>query len=90
MLQIRRMTVEDVPFGMHLKEQAGWNQTEADWRRLLAMEPDGGFLAEMGSEPAGTLTACVFGSVAWIAMVLVEEARRGQGIATALLKHAIA
>lgn len=90
MLQIRCMTLADLPFGMYLKEQAGWNQTEADWRRFLAMEPDGCFLAEADGEPAGTLTTCVFGSVAWIAMVLVEEARRGQGIATALLQHAIA
>jgi GNAT superfamily N-acetyltransferase len=90
MLRIRGMTIADVPFGMYLKAQAGWNQTEADWQRFLDMEPDGCFLAEMDGEPAGTLTTCVFGSVAWIAMVLVEEARRGQGIATALLKHAIA
>jgi len=89
MLTIRCMTEADVPFGMYLKEQAGWNQTEADWRRFLAMEPDGCFLAEVDGEAAGTLTTCVFGSVAWIAMVLVEEARRGQGIATALLKHAL-
>jgi len=90
MLRIRGMTIEDVSFGMYLKRQAGWNQTEADWRRFLSMEPDGCFLAEMDGEPAGTLTTCLFGSVAWIAMVLVEVARRGQGIATALLEHAIA
>jgi len=90
MIRIREMTVADMPFGMALKEQAGWNQTAADWRRFLALEPDGCFLAEEDGEPAGTLTTCVFGSVAWIAMVLVEEKRRGRGIATALLKHAIA
>jgi len=90
MLSIRLMTADDLPFGMYLKDQAGWNQTAADWRRFLALEPTGCFLAEVDGQPAGTLTTCVFGSVAWIAMVLVDEARRGQGIGSALMKHALA
>jgi hypothetical protein len=28
------MTAADIAFGMRLKEQAGWNQVPADWRRL--------------------------------------------------------
>jgi len=75
---------------MQLKDQAEWNQTAADWRRFLDMEPEGCFLAEVDGEPAGTLTTCVLSAVAWIAMVLVEERRRGQGIATALMRHALA
>lgn len=84
------MTEADLALGMYLKTQAGWNQTEADWRRFLALEPMGCFVAEVDGEPAGTLTTCVLGSVAWIAMVLVDEARRGQGIGSALMKHAVA
>ena len=33
------MTKADIPAGMALKARAGWNQSEADWRRLLALEP---------------------------------------------------
>ncbi len=84
------MTADDVPFGMSLTVQAGWNQTEADWRRFLAMASNGCFVAEVDGTPAGTLTTCVMGSVAWIAMVLVEAARRGQGIGSALMQHAVA
>jgi GNAT superfamily N-acetyltransferase len=90
MIRIRRMTAADIPFGMRLKEQAGWNQTEADWRRFLDMEPDGCFVAECDGTPVGTTTTCVFGPVAWIAMVLVDASRRGQGIGTAMVKHALA
>jgi hypothetical protein len=74
---------------MRLKAQAGWNQTEADWRRFLDLEPEGCFVAEFGGVPAATLTTCIFGPVAWIAMVLVEESVRGRGLAKALLAHAL-
>jgi hypothetical protein len=74
---------------MHLKEQAGWNQTEADWLRLLAMQPDGCFVADLDSSPVATATACVFGNVAWVAMVLVDVALRGQGIGKAIMAHTL-
>ncbi len=83
------MTVDDVALGMRLKEQAGWNQTEADWRRFLALGSDGCFVAELDGQPVGTTTTCVFDSVAWIAMVLVDEQARHQGIATRLVQHAL-
>ncbi len=84
------MTQADIPLGMALKRKAGWNQTEADWRRFLALEPTGCFVAEYAGEAVGTTTTCVFGHVAWIAMVLVAQAQRGRGIGTALLEHALA
>jgi ribosomal protein S18 acetylase RimI-like enzyme len=90
MLHIRRMTVADLPLGMRLKEQAGWNQTEADWRRFLAIEPEGCFVAKLDGNPVGTAVGCVFGAVAWLAMVLVDTAVRGRGIGRALVKHALA
>ncbi len=89
MIEIRRMTIDDVSLGMRLKEQAGWNQIEADWRRFLALEPDGCFVAELDGEPVATTTTCVFGTVAWIAMVLVDKPARHQGIATRLVDHAV-
>lgn len=90
MIHIRRMTDADVPLGMYLKGQAGWNQTETDWRRYLDLEPDGCFLAEWHGEPAGTTTTCIFGPVAWVAMVLVDPALRGRGLGTGLMRHALA
>lgn len=90
MTHIRLMTEGDVAVGMRLKQQAGWNQLEADWRRMLALQPDGCFVAEVDGIGVGTTVACVFDSVAWIAMVLVDAEVRSQGIGKALMKHALA
>jgi ribosomal protein S18 acetylase RimI-like enzyme len=90
MIHIRAMTVADLPRGMHLGRQAGWNQTEADWRRFLGRQPEGCFVAEWHGTPAGTTMTTLFGPVAWIAMVLVEETLRGRGIGLAMMKHALA
>jgi GNAT superfamily N-acetyltransferase len=90
MMTIRRMTIDDLPLGLGLSRQAGWNQTESDWRRFISMEPDGCFVAEFNGSPVGTTTTCVFGhQVAWIAMVLVDKSARGKGIGTGLLKHVL-
>jgi GNAT superfamily N-acetyltransferase len=89
MILIRKMTVDDVPLGMRLKDQAGWNQTESDWRRILALQPDGCFVAELDDRPVGTTCTCVLGSIGWLAMVLVEESVRSRGIGTRLVQHAV-
>jgi ribosomal protein S18 acetylase RimI-like enzyme len=89
MIRVRRMTADDLSLGLRLGAQAGWNQTEADWRRFLDLEPDGCFVAEWAGAPAGTTVTCTFGPVAWVAMVLVEESVRGCGVGTALLTHAL-
>jgi GNAT superfamily N-acetyltransferase len=88
-IRLRKMSRADVPLGMRLKDQAGWNQTEADWQRLLELAPEGCFVAECRETPVGTAAACSFGSVGWISMVLVDPAFRGQGIGTRLVKAAI-
>jgi len=89
MIRIRMMIVADVPLGMRLKDQAGWNQTAADWQRILALAPDGCFVAEWHGRPVGTTATCVFDAVGWLAMVLVDEAFRGRGIGTRLVEHAL-
>ncbi len=88
-MKIRRMTIDDLPLGLRLTRQAGWNQTESDWQRFMNMEPDGCFVAELDGSSAGTTTTCIFDGVAWIAMVLVDKSVRGRGIGTGLLKHAL-
>jgi ribosomal protein S18 acetylase RimI-like enzyme len=90
MMSVRPFTAGDIPLGMRLKAAANWNQTEADWRRALELEPDGCFVGVCDGVDAATLTTAVFGGTAWIAMVLTDPAFRGRGLATALLKHALA
>jgi GNAT superfamily N-acetyltransferase len=90
MIRLRPITAADLPLLLRLRAQAGWNQTEADLRRFLVLSGSGSFVAECRRKPAGTVCTFVFGSTAWVAMVLVEESLRGRGIGTALMRHALA
>jgi GNAT superfamily N-acetyltransferase len=89
-LRIRLMTVDDIPAGMRLREAAGWNQTERDWRRFLDLVPDGCFVATLDGEVCGTATALRYGTrVGWLGMVLVDPALRRRGIGSRLFQHAM-
>ena len=90
MIAVRRLTLADLPLVLRLRAQAGWNQTEADLRRFFDLSGEGSFIAEWDGQPAGTVCTFVFGSTAWIAMMLVEEALRGRGIGKALMQRALA
>src|SRR5437879_10706099 len=76
---------------MRLKEAAGWNQTAADWQRVLGLEPDGCFAIECDGQVRATTTAVCFGKeLAWVGMVLTDTQYRGRGFARQLMEHALA
>jgi GNAT superfamily N-acetyltransferase len=86
-VQYRELTVADVSAGHTLSRASGWNQRAADWTLLLSRNP-GRFVAAV--EPDGRVVgtagaACYGGELAWICMVLVDAAARGQGIGTRLM-----
>lgn len=83
------MTADDIPLGLKLSRQAGLNQTESDWLRFLKMEPDGCFVAEFTGHSVGTITTCIFDSIGWVAMLIVDVDYRGKGIGTELFKHSL-
>ena len=87
---IRQMRTTDIAGAMYLKEAAHWNQTEADWLRLLRLEPEGCFVDDREGVLAGTTTALRHGNdLAWIGMVLVLPEFRRRGIARGLMEHAM-
>jgi GNAT superfamily N-acetyltransferase len=89
-MDIRIMTADDISAGVRLKEIAGWNQTEADWKRFLEASPQGCFVAEVNDKVCGTVTTIVFENrFAWVGMVLVDPEFRSRGLGTALLERAI-
>src|SRR5207245_4794056 len=89
-MQIRTMTEKDIPAGTRLKDIAGWNQTEADWRIFLNAGRDGCFVAEVDDVVRGTAATIVYGGrFAWVGMVLVDPENRGHGIGTTLLKKCL-
>jgi GNAT superfamily N-acetyltransferase len=84
------MTRGDIPAAIRLKDGAGWNQTAADWERLLSASPEGCFAAECDGQVVGTVATIIYeGRFAWIGMVIVDPRHRGKGIGTTLLERAI-
>ncbi|PIU52033.1 hypothetical protein COS91_01325 [Candidatus Desantisbacteria bacterium CG07_land_8_20_14_0_80_39_15] len=89
-LKMRLMTDADVSLGMALKNIAGWNQVEADWRRFIKLEPQGCFVGNLEGKDVGTVTAICYGTkFSWVGMVLVFPEERRKGIGTTLLKQGI-
>ena len=84
------MTVADIAFGMELKNAIGWNQLPADWERLIALEPEGCFVATSQGRNVGTATATAYEDrFGWVAMLLVHTDHRRKGIGTSLLHASI-
>lgn len=87
---LRKLRLGDIPAAMQLSTQAGWNQTEDDWRLLVELAQDGCFAMEVDGELASTATLFIYGTkLAWIGMVLTRAEFRGKGFARSLLTHAL-
>src|SRR5882724_11666216 len=89
-ISFRPMTDGDLRVADELRRLAGWNQTPADWRRLLWLEPRGCFVAVESSEVVGTVTTTTYGeALAWIGMMLVHAEHQRRGIGTRLMRQAL-
>src|SRR5262245_252556 len=85
------LTRADLDVAVALSTEAGWNQTAADWGRLLDLAP-GGCLAgrRVDGRLVATATAVAYPpGTSWIGMVLVARAQRRRGIGTAMLGRAL-
>jgi GNAT superfamily N-acetyltransferase len=88
--KLRRLRAEDIPPAAQLSAQAGWNQTEDDWRTLLELSPDGCLAIEVDGHLAATTTLLCYGRrLAWIGMVLTKAEYQRRGFARWLLAHAL-
>jgi GNAT superfamily N-acetyltransferase len=74
---------------VRLSAEAGWNQTVEDWRVMIRHGQGWGRFTQAGRLVATTLLLPYEQRLGWIAMVLVAERHRHQGVATALLKEAL-
>jgi len=84
----RRLRPDDLLACRALSDEAGWNQTDADWRIILA-QPGTRGIAREGRLVA---TAAVFpygARIGWVCMVLVTASAQRQGLATRLMRWAI-
>jgi predicted GNAT family acetyltransferase len=84
------MNSSDLGQALALSCAEGWNQTEKDWRLLLEKPDNICIVAEKDEKVAGTATALVHsGKIAWIGMVIVDKALRGQGVGKLLMTQII-
>lgn len=90
MAQLRLATKADLADLMRLSTAVGWNQVEADWLRLLELEPEGCFGIEDDGRVAASATVITYGrELAWIGMVLTLPDCRGRGFATRLMERCL-
>ena len=88
---VSRLEPRDVAAALRLSTQAGWNQLDADWLRLISLWPDACFaVRDDDGSVIATSTLASFGAVGWVGMVLVDESRRRRGIGGAVLRAAVA
>jgi GNAT superfamily N-acetyltransferase len=74
---------------VRLSAEASWNQTAEDWRLMIRHGHGWGRFTQTGQLVATTLLLPYDQRIAWLAMVLVAERHRHQGIASALLSQAL-
>jgi GNAT superfamily N-acetyltransferase len=87
---VDRLLPSDLEAGLRLSTQAGWNQVEADWKRVLDLCPDGVFAGRLDGRVVATASVAAFGRDAvWIGLILVDEAQRGRGYGATMFQRAI-
>lgn len=80
----------DLSDALRLSTQAGWNQVDADWRRLLSVWPQSCFAGRIDGKLIATSTLATYGAaLGWVGMVLVDQAHRGQGHGGSILDAAL-
>lgn len=91
MAQLRRLNHDDLEQAVALSRGVGWNQTPADWARLLTLAPDGVFGALEADRLVATSSVVAYGdALAWIGMMIVDAEHRGRGLGKRLLDAALA
>jgi GNAT superfamily N-acetyltransferase len=74
---------------VRLSAEASWNQTADDWRLMIRCGQGWGRFTQAGQLVATTLLLPYDRRIAWLAMVLVAERHRHQGIASGMLGQAL-
>lgn len=83
------MVPGDLAQALTLSESANWNQTAADWQRVLDLAES--FCIELDGRIVASATAMVYGhrELAWIGMVLTLPEYRGRGLASTLVQASL-
>lgn len=88
MQPIVSLTAADIPDCMSLSTEAGWNQNDNDWRRILASGEAYG-LRDRDTLIASSAILPYGSSFGWICMILVTGGERRRGHAMRLMQNCI-
>jgi GNAT superfamily N-acetyltransferase len=89
-IRIELLQPRDIETALDLSLTEGWNQTAADWIRLLDHQRKGCFGAYCDDHLVGTVTTSVYDKeLAWLGMMLVQRDFRGSGLGRRLMLAAL-
>ena len=84
--EVRVLRRRDVSWAIKLTDLEQWGYTQADFERLIALEPEGCFVAVVGGKRVGLTCSTTYGKVAFIGAVIVHPEMRGKHVGDALMK----
>src|SRR2546426_12023033 len=87
--RIRRLEKRDIDAAIALTDLEAWGYTREDFRRLLALSPDGCFAAERDRRLAGVLTTTTYDGLAFLGAVIVAPELRGKGVGKEMMEAAL-
>src|SRR3989441_13166891 len=88
--RIRTLAGRDIDAAIALTDLEAWGYTHEDFRRLLALAPDGCFAAERAGRVVGVLTTTTYDGLAFLGAVIVAPELRGKGVGKELMEAALA
>jgi ribosomal protein S18 acetylase RimI-like enzyme len=90
-MNIRPMISSDLGFAATLTADEGWlSETKEDFEGFLLYDPNGCFVAEENGDRIGMCVATAYGESGFLGELIVRKDRRGRGIGTRLMQHALA
>ncbi|NWF86769.1 GNAT family N-acetyltransferase [Candidatus Bathyarchaeota archaeon] len=83
------MSIEDLEFAVQITDTMDWGMIKEDFEFMMHLEPEGCFTLFSNSERIGIATTISFGKIGWFGNFIVNEAHRGKGAGSLLVKHSI-
>jgi ribosomal protein S18 acetylase RimI-like enzyme len=83
------MSESDLPFAVELTKIEKWGHLPADFRRLMAFEPNGCFVACDDKESIGIITSTSYDDWGFLGNLIVKQEKRKDGIGASLMSLAI-
>ncbi|TFG11269.1 GNAT family N-acetyltransferase [Candidatus Thorarchaeota archaeon] len=88
-MNIRSLLSSDIDFALDLTMAEGWTSTRSDFEELLLFNPNGCFIAEIGSEPMGMVCSISYGPFGFVGNLIVRPEYRGEGRGFGLMESAM-